>query len=133
MLEGELTAGVLPTLLRDLYVGRRTGLLYLRNGGVERCVRFREGRIVGASSSATAEHLGELNNQLTRLADLITRESRDLSTLSASQDDLRGLIRQLAQQPAQGAQFSEDLCVELRLLSRIIGAALGGAGGGKAD
>ena len=82
---------------------------------------------------ATAEHLGELNNQLTRLADLITRESRDLSTLSASQDDLRGLIRQLAQQPAQGAQFSEDLRAELRLLSRTIGAALGGAGGNKAD
>ena len=55
MLEGELTAGVLPTLLRDLYVGRRTGLLYLRNGGVERCVRFREGRIVGASSSAALQ------------------------------------------------------------------------------
>ncbi|HRP22747.1 flagellar motor protein MotA [Thauera sp.] len=82
---------------------------------------------------ATAEHLGELNNQLGRLADLITRESRDLSTLSASQDDLRGLIRQLAQQPAQGAQFSEDLRAELRLLSRTIAAALGGQGSHKAD
>ena len=81
------------------------------NGSIERMQRSaveseRERR-------ATAEHLGELNNQLTRLADLITRESRDLSTLSASQDDLRGLIRQLAQQPAQGAQFSEDLRAEL--------------------
>jgi len=82
---------------------------------------------------ATAEHLGELNNQLTRLADLIGRESRDLSTLSTTQDELRGLLRQLAQQPAQGAQFTEDLRAELRLLSRTIGAALGGAGGNKAD
>ncbi len=77
---------------------------------------------------STAEHLGELNNQLTRLADLITRESRDLSALSDNQEDLRSLLRQLAQQPAQGAQFSEDLRAELRLLSRTIAAALGSRG-----
>ncbi|MBP6491162.1 MAG: flagellar motor protein MotA, partial [Thauera sp.] len=82
---------------------------------------------------ATAEHLGELNAQLTRLADLIGRESRDLSTLSTTQDELRALLRQLAQQPAQGAQFTEDLRAELRLLSRTIGAALGSASGNKAD
>ena len=75
---------------------------------------------------ATAEHLSELNTQLGRLSDLISRESRDLSTLSASQEDLRNLIRQLAQQPVQAAQFSEDLRAELRLLSRTIAAALGG-------
>lgn len=77
---------------------------------------------------STAEHLGELNNQLTRLADLITRESRDLSALSDNQEGLRSLLRQLAQQPAQGAQFSEDLRAELRLLSRTIAAALGSRG-----
>jgi hypothetical protein len=82
---------------------------------------------------ATSEHLGELNNQLNRLAELIGRESRDLSTLSATQDDLRGLLRQLAQQPAQGAQFTEDLRAEMRLLSRTIAAALGGHNGNKAD
>jgi hypothetical protein len=74
----------------------------------------------------TAEHLAELNTQIGRLSELIGRESRDLSALSTSQEDLRGLIRQLAQQPAQGAQFSEDLRAELRLLSRTIAAALGG-------
>ncbi len=80
MLEGELTAGVLPTLLRDLYVGRRTGLLYLRNGGVERCVRFREGRIVGASSSATAEHLGERMVASGRLSQLDLDRATELVT-----------------------------------------------------
>ncbi len=75
---------------------------------------------------ASVEQLAELNGQLTRLSDLIARESRDLSTLSATQEDLRGLIRQIAQQPAQGQQFSEDLRAELRLLSRTIAAALGG-------
>ena len=80
MLEGELTAGVLPTLLRDLYVGRRTGLLYLRNGGVERCVRFRDGRIVGASSSATAEHMGERLVQSGRLSQLDLERATELVT-----------------------------------------------------
>ncbi|AVR89650.1 flagellar motor protein MotA [Thauera aromatica] len=79
---------------------------------------------------ATADQLGELNGQLTRLADLIARESRDLSALSSAQDDLHGLIRQLAHAPAQGAQstaqFSEELRNELRLMSRTIAAALGG-------
>ena len=75
---------------------------------------------------STAEHLGELSNQLARLADLITRESRDLSALSASQDELRALIRQFAQQPAPAAHFSEELRAELRLLSRTLAAALGG-------
>ncbi|HRA82404.1 MAG TPA: flagellar motor protein MotA [Thauera sp.] len=81
----------------------------------------------------TADHLAELNTQLGRLADLIGRESRDLSALSSSQEDLRGLLRQLAQQPAQGAQFSEDLRAELRLLSRTIAAALGGTNTNRAE
>ncbi|ENO90681.1 hypothetical protein [Thauera linaloolentis] len=75
---------------------------------------------------STADHLAELNTQIGRLTELIGRESRDLSALSSSQEDLRGLIRQIAQQPAQNAQFSEDLRAELRLLSRTIAAALGG-------
>ena len=48
-------------------------------------------------------------------------------------DAVSGRDRALAQQPAQGAQFTEDLRAELRLLSRTIGAALGGAAGNKAD
>ena len=73
---------------------------------------------------AIGDQLGDLNNQLTRLADLISRESRDFSTLASSQDDLAGLVRHLAHQPNQSAQFSEELRSELRLLSRIIAAAL---------
>jgi chromosome segregation ATPase len=75
---------------------------------------------------ASVDQLGELNTQLTRLADLIGRESRDLSVLSETQEDLRALIRQIAQQPAQTAHFSEELRAELRLLSRTIAAALSG-------
>ncbi len=73
---------------------------------------------------ATGEQLGELNLQLGRLSDLMARESRDLSALATSQDDLRGLIRQIAQHPAQANALSEDMRAELRLLSRTIAAAL---------
>ncbi|MEZ5627935.1 MAG: flagellar motor protein MotA [Rhodocyclaceae bacterium] len=75
---------------------------------------------------ATGEQLGELNTQLTRLADLISRESRDFTALASSQDDLAGLVRHLAHQPNQSAQFSDELRAELRLLSRTIAAALDG-------
>ena len=111
-----LEAEGVPAYVQALLEQTAEGLERMQRSAIE---SDRERRI-------TAEHLGELNTQLTRLSDMIGRESRDLSALSESQDDLRGLIRQLAQQPAQGAQFSEDLRAELRLLSRTIAAALGG-------
>ncbi|QID19097.1 flagellar motor protein MotA [Nitrogeniibacter mangrovi] len=74
----------------------------------------------------TSEQLGELNSQLNRLADLLTRESRDLVAMTESQDELRGFIRQMAQHPAQANALSEDIRAELRLLSRTIAAALDG-------
>jgi len=59
-LKGPITEGLLPTLLRDLYVGRKTGTLVVRHDSVERRVRFRRGHIVHAGSSLPEEHLGEL-------------------------------------------------------------------------
>lgn len=73
---------------------------------------------------SASEHLAELNTQLSRMTELMSREARELSTLNSSQEELRNLLRQLAQQPAQGEKFSEELRAELRLLSRTIGAAL---------
>lgn len=73
---------------------------------------------------ATSEQLSELNLQLGRLSDLMSRESRDLSALASSQDELRGLVRQMSQHPAQANALSEDMRAELRLLSRTIAAAL---------
>lgn len=74
---------------------------------------------------ATVDQLSELGHQLNRLSELISRESRGLSGLSESQDELRAAVRQLAQQPAQGAQLSDELRTEIRLMSRTIAAALG--------
>jgi len=75
---------------------------------------------------ATVDQLSELGHQLNRLSELISRESRGLSTVSETQDDLRALVRQMAQRPNENAQFSEDLRSELRLMSRTIAAALSG-------
>jgi len=72
----------------------------------------------------TSEQLVELNTQLSRMADLMSRESRDLATMADDQNELRNLIRQLAQHPAQANALSEDIRAELRLLSRTIAAAL---------
>ena len=91
--------------------------------------RERMQRSIGDSERerrATVDQLSELSHQLNRLSEMISRESRGLSSVSESQDDLRALLRQIAQRPNENAQFSEDLRSELRLMSRTIAAALSG-------
>jgi hypothetical protein len=57
---GELWEGILPGVLRNLYVGRRTGVLSFARGE-ERCgVRFRVGNILSAETSVRGRHLGEM-------------------------------------------------------------------------
>ncbi len=58
-IQGALWEGVLPGVLRSLYVGRRTGVLsFLRDD--ERCgVRFRLGNILSADTSVRENRLGE--------------------------------------------------------------------------
>jgi hypothetical protein len=59
-LRGALWEGVLPGVLRTLYVGRRTGVLSFVRGD-ERCgVRFRLGNILGAETSVRESRLGEM-------------------------------------------------------------------------
>lgn len=73
----------------------------------------------------TNQQLGELGNQLGRLADLLGRDARERQAAAEVQDELKAVLRQLASQPQAGA-MSEDLRSELRLLSRTIAAALDG-------
>ncbi|HRQ65901.1 MAG TPA: hypothetical protein PKZ76_13740 [Xanthomonadaceae bacterium] len=84
-------------------------------------------RAIGESERerrAGTEQLTELNTHLGRLAEMIQRESRDLSALAEAQVELRGVLRQLASQPDRGEQTVEALRSELRLLSRTIAAAM---------
>ena len=73
----------------------------------------------------TNQQLGELGSQLGRLADLLGRDARERQAAAEVQDELKGVLRQLASQ-APAAQFSDELRGELRLLSRTIAAALDG-------
>jgi curved DNA-binding protein CbpA len=59
-MQGTLTPGVLPGLLRDVYVGRKSGLVHFTRGDERRGVRFRRGHIANASSSAAEDRLGEV-------------------------------------------------------------------------
>ena len=65
--KGTLGEGVLPSVLRELYVGRKTGVLRFTQGPARRTIHFVKGSIVNAASDVPAEHLGEVLVRLGRL------------------------------------------------------------------
>jgi len=58
-ISGDLAEGVLPRVLRNLYVGRRTGLLHVTRGEERGSVCFIQGNIVFGESTIKECHLGE--------------------------------------------------------------------------
>ncbi len=58
-MKGSLSEGVLPGLLRDIYVGRRTGLLHMLHGHDRASILFIHGDIVHGSTTIKECHLGE--------------------------------------------------------------------------
>ena len=58
-IQGRLWEGVLPGVLRTLFVGRKTGLLSFSRKDERRRVRFRGGNIVSADSSVREDWMGE--------------------------------------------------------------------------
>jgi tetratricopeptide (TPR) repeat protein len=65
--KGTLGEGVLPSVLRELYVGRKTGVLRFTQGAARRTIHFVKGSIVNAASEKPEEHLGEVLVRLGRL------------------------------------------------------------------
>lgn len=82
----QLFEGVLPEVLRELYVGGKTGVLHLTRGEERRSVRFWKGHIVYAQSNVPEEHMGELAVRegrmtaadLARATELVVRENKRL-------------------------------------------------------
>ena len=74
----------------------------------------------------SSEQFAELNTQLARLADLMSRESREIRGMAETQEELKNVLKTLAAAPNGGARLSDDLRGELRLLSRTIAAAVDG-------
>jgi tetratricopeptide (TPR) repeat protein len=58
-MKGSLTEGLLPEVLRQLYVGRRTGYLHFTRQGERRSIYFRAGHIVHGDTNVKEERLGE--------------------------------------------------------------------------
>jgi tetratricopeptide (TPR) repeat protein len=85
-MKGGLAEGVVPGLLRDLYVGRKSGILHFKRGKEEQSVRVRRGHIVNARTNITGERLGEIlvrhgrlsEEDLTRATETVVREKKRL-------------------------------------------------------
>ncbi len=68
LVEGSLWEGVLPGVLRRLYVGRATGRLVLERSDERQGVHFRVGHIVSGETSVRGDRMGELLVSSGRLA-----------------------------------------------------------------
>ena len=58
-MNGTVSEGSIAGVLRDLYVGRKSGLLHFTRGEERRSVRFHKGNIVHADTNVKEERLGE--------------------------------------------------------------------------
>jgi tetratricopeptide (TPR) repeat protein len=85
-MKGELAEGVVPDLLREIYVGRRNGTLHLVRGNERQSLRFRRGHIVNAHTNVLEERLGEMlvrrgllsEADLARATETVVRDKRRL-------------------------------------------------------
>lgn len=88
---GGLAEGVLPELLREIYLGRRNGWLRLTQGGEQQSLRFRRGHIVNAHTNVIQERLGEMlvrrghlsQADLERATEIVVRDRRKLGEVLA--------------------------------------------------
>jgi tetratricopeptide (TPR) repeat protein len=90
-MSGEIAEGILPELLRALYVERRTGRLHLVRGEEEQSLRFRAGHIVNATTNVKQDRLGEMlvrrgllkQADLVRATEVVERDKRRLGEVLA--------------------------------------------------
>jgi tetratricopeptide (TPR) repeat protein len=72
---GEIWEGVVPGILRGLYVGRRTGTLTFQHQGEHRGVHLRRGSIVNADTDAREDRLGSVLSRSGRLSEADRRRA----------------------------------------------------------
>jgi tetratricopeptide (TPR) repeat protein len=90
-MNGDLTEGVLPDLLREIYVGRRSGTLQLSRGQERQSLHFRHGHLVNAHTNVLEERLGEMlvrrgflsEADLARATAVVVRDGRRLGEVLA--------------------------------------------------
>jgi len=84
--KGDLAEGVIPALLQELYVGRRSGTIQFARGSERQSVRLRHGHIVNAQSNVPEDRLGEMlvrrgllsPADLTRATEVVVKEHKRL-------------------------------------------------------
>jgi tetratricopeptide (TPR) repeat protein len=85
-MNGALAEGVVPGLLRVIYVGRRSGTLNFVRRDERQSLRFRRGHIVNAHTNVAEERLGEMlvrrgalsEADLARATEVVVRDRRRL-------------------------------------------------------
>jgi tetratricopeptide (TPR) repeat protein len=83
---GPLAEGVVPQLLREIYVRRRSGWLHVVRGEERQSLRFRRGHIVNARTNVVQERMGELmvrqgwlsEPDLARATEIVIRDKKRL-------------------------------------------------------
>ena len=70
------------------------------------------------------EQLAELNSQLARLTEILSREGRERNAQGELYEELKSLLRAAAHAGSPVPQLTDELRSELRLLSRTIAAAM---------
>lgn len=122
-MHGSLGEGVLPPLLRDLYVGRKTGYLYFSRPGRNCSVLFRNGHVVHATTDNAEDWLGET---LVRHG-LLSREHHQQAAAAAEQQNKR-LGRVLCEQGLLDKErLAEGMALQVRqILFRVFSWTAGG-------
>ncbi len=85
-MNGELAEGVVPGLLRELYVGRRNGTLHFSRDSEEESIRVHHGHIVNARTNVVEDRLGEIlvrhgrltEEDLARATEVVIRDQKRL-------------------------------------------------------
>jgi tetratricopeptide (TPR) repeat protein len=85
-MDGAVSKGIVPGLLREIYVGRKSGWLRLVHGSERQSIRFQRGHIVNAHTNVVEERLGELMvrrgklsaDDLARATEIVIREKARL-------------------------------------------------------
>ena len=105
-MKGILEESVLPGLMRDLYVGRKTGVLHFARGEQRYSVRFQRGHLVNATTSVTEDRLGEMlvrerllsQANLEKATEMVIQEKKRLgqALLELEAFDQDGLERAIA-------------------------------------
>jgi tetratricopeptide (TPR) repeat protein len=109
-MKGSLSRGVLPGLLRELFVAHKSGLLHVTRDSERRSVCFQDGRIVGAQASDPEDQLGAVlvrqgflsQADLDRASEAVAREHKRLG----------GVLRDLGVWDA--AKAEEALAIQAR-------------------